>query len=515
MKTPALIAIALMLSLSLSLPVLAADWDYSGYGGSDWDYSGTGGSDWDNSGTGGTDWDNSGTGGTDWGDTTNDWDSATGTDWGSDWTGGTDTWTDDYINNGGNPPTTDWTPNPGPTQNGFNLPPVLNPIGNYVVNEGQLLTFSISGSDPEGQVLGFGASNLPTGASFNGQTFSWTPDFNQAGQYSVTFAIADIYNLQDTETVTITVLDVSLPPPPPVNHVPVFLSEPVTSAFIREWYFSQVIVFDQDGDDVSLSLATAPAGMSLSYVDTGYTVFSSWIDSGDTETEEAITGETFTVTMNSVTATACDVTINNIRRTVPYQAGLTHQITTNGVTYSFTVDPDLSFGDCHVSIIDERITSGWIMWLPEPSQAGSNAVSIHANDGQATAAQNFNISVVVDPRTLPRADEPRGPKKDIRVNTIALPEEAYAGDIVIATINFENSGDLKLDGAEATLSIPELGIRSPTIGPLDLRVNKDVSRTLVLEIPSDAQDGLYTVRLTVDSGSVHRIVHRDIEIVSG
>ena len=415
----------------------------------------------------------------------------------------------------------DFNPNPGnpvpfPPNNPIpaNLPPVLTAIGSRTVFEGQLLTFAISGADPEGQALSFSASNLPSGASFSSQIFSWTSNFNQQGSYVVIFGVTDNTGQQDIEAVQIAVLDVSTPPPPPptVNHAPVFLSTPVTSAFIREWYFSPVIVFDADGDNVALSLGAAPAGMSLDYIDSGYTVFSSFIDEGDTEAETAITGDTFTVTVHDVAANNCDITIND--RHMTFNEDVNYLIVISGVQYAVTVEPDMGFGDCYVNIEDNRVVTGWIYWLPEPTQVGSNAVSILANDGHVVTAQNFNVTVTVDPRTFPKEDEPKAPRKDVRINTIALPEEAYAGDVVIVTLNFENSGDLKLDSAEATISIPELGIRSPTIGPLDLRIKKDVSRSLVLEIPSDAPDGLYTVRVTIDSGSVHRVVHRDIEIVS-
>lgn len=91
-----------------------------------------------------------------------------------------------------------------------NRPPVLANIGNKTVNEGQLLTFTISATDPDGNPLTYSASNLPTGASFNttSRTFTWTPTYRQAGSYTtVTFTVSDI-NANDSETITITVSNV-------------------------------------------------------------------------------------------------------------------------------------------------------------------------------------------------------------------------------------------------------------------------------------------------------------------
>jgi hypothetical protein len=93
------------------------------------------------------------------------------------------------------------------TKNVNNNPPVLNAIGNKTVNEGSLLRFTISATDPDGDTLTYSTSNLPSGANFNSSTriFSWTPRYNQAGVYTVRFQVSD-GELTDYENVTITVV---------------------------------------------------------------------------------------------------------------------------------------------------------------------------------------------------------------------------------------------------------------------------------------------------------------------
>ncbi len=90
-----------------------------------------------------------------------------------------------------------------------NEAPVLDPIGNRFGIEGQLLTFGVSATDPDGDALSYSATNLPPGATFTGQTFSWTPDFNQAGTFSMTLTVSDGL-AQDAETIQIAVTDVAL-----------------------------------------------------------------------------------------------------------------------------------------------------------------------------------------------------------------------------------------------------------------------------------------------------------------
>ena len=89
----------------------------------------------------------------------------------------------------------------------INEAPVLALIGNKSVNEGEPLEFIISATDPDGDTLTYSASTLPSGASFNPdtRTFSWTPLYSQAGVYSnVRFEVSD-GSLTDYEEITITV----------------------------------------------------------------------------------------------------------------------------------------------------------------------------------------------------------------------------------------------------------------------------------------------------------------------
>ncbi len=88
----------------------------------------------------------------------------------------------------------------------INRAPILNPIGDKSIDEGSLLEFTISASDPDGDPLTYSADHLPAGATFDPATctFAWTPDYGQSGSYSVHFEVTDGY-LTDTEDITITV----------------------------------------------------------------------------------------------------------------------------------------------------------------------------------------------------------------------------------------------------------------------------------------------------------------------
>lgn len=99
-----------------------------------------------------------------------------------------------------------------------NRSPVLDAVANQTVLENQLLTFTISGSDPDVEDTGklvFTAGNLPEGATFDAatQTFSWMPSFEQSGEFpNVSFTITDPSGLSDSKSIVISSNHVNRPP---------------------------------------------------------------------------------------------------------------------------------------------------------------------------------------------------------------------------------------------------------------------------------------------------------------
>ena len=93
----------------------------------------------------------------------------------------------------------------------------MNAIAAQNVDENALLTFDLKGSDPDTEDTGkwsISAQGLPQGAVFDStaNTFSWTPDFEQSGNYQVTFINSDPAGLSDQKTAEITVNHVNRTP---------------------------------------------------------------------------------------------------------------------------------------------------------------------------------------------------------------------------------------------------------------------------------------------------------------
>ena len=151
-----------------------------------------------------------------------------------------------------------------------NAPPVLDSIGPKEVNEGALLSFLVSASDPDGTTPELSTSVLPDSAVFadsgNGTGgFEWTPTYAQAGTYEITFYATDDSLAQDSEVVSITVND--------VNRSPVLDSIRAKEVFEGDSLEFVISASDPDGDSVVLSAVNLPANASFADSGNGHGLF--------------------------------------------------------------------------------------------------------------------------------------------------------------------------------------------------------------------------------------------------
>ncbi len=167
-----------------------------------------------------------------------------------------------------------------PTNN--NKAPTLNVIGNKVTKEGQTVSFTVSGTDPEGKSIGYQVTKkcnagwfgcildiLVPDTSFSytldGQSgvFNFNPNYafvthpNTQREMTFEFTASDGQLKSVSQEVTITVGD--------VNQLPKITSQAVTTGTVGVAYTYTVGASDADTEDtLSYTLKTAPAGMSMS-----------------------------------------------------------------------------------------------------------------------------------------------------------------------------------------------------------------------------------------------------------
>jgi hypothetical protein len=142
-------------------------------------------------------------------------------------------------------------------------PPVLDSIGAKTVAEGETLQFRVHATDLDSDSLVLTAGPLPDHATFvdsgNGAgSFTLTPDYYQAGVYSVYFSVSDLVS-SDMEMVPITVTNVAQPPDLDLI--------PLQSVLEGDTMEFRIHATDPDGDPFVFSVENNPANSSL--IDSG------------------------------------------------------------------------------------------------------------------------------------------------------------------------------------------------------------------------------------------------------
>ncbi|MDP8238733.1 MAG: choice-of-anchor D domain-containing protein, partial [Candidatus Hatepunaea meridiana] len=136
--------------------------------------------------------------------------------------------------------------------------PVLTAIGNLATDEMTELTFLLEAADQDGDNLSFETENLPEGATLEGDLFSWTPNYDQAGVYNgIIFRVRDDGDpsLSSEETIAITVNN--------VNRAPVLtaIGNLATDEMTELTFLLEAA--DQDGDNLSYEAENLPEGATL------------------------------------------------------------------------------------------------------------------------------------------------------------------------------------------------------------------------------------------------------------
>ncbi|MCX6746512.1 MAG: putative Ig domain-containing protein [Candidatus Pacearchaeota archaeon] len=153
-------------------------------------------------------------------------------------------------------------PCPPPT----NHAPVINPISNQQINEGQSYSYHVIATDSDGDVLTYSLTEKPSWLSINSVTgvISGTaPYVSSDTPFSITVKASDGKGGIDTQPYTLTVKDSYVPP---TNHAPVITSVPITNINEGNNYNYNVDATDSDGDVLTYSLTEKPSWLSINSV---------------------------------------------------------------------------------------------------------------------------------------------------------------------------------------------------------------------------------------------------------
>ena len=267
---------------------------------------------------------------------------------------------------------------------GTNRAPVFAPIGDQTVAEGASLTLALSAPDPDGDVVSFSASGLPSFATLNGGQLVFNPSFNHAGSYSINVTASD-GKLTDIESFTLVVGG--------TNRAPVLAA------------IADVNIAESGAATVTLS-ATDPDGDPITYDATNLPLFA--------------TRNGATIQINpgfdhagsyTVRATASDGTqagaltvsrsfIINVAATnrAPDLALISNQSVAENASLIIDLpatDPDgdtLTYNVTGLPIF-ASLSGSQISVKPGFADAGNYAIGVSVSDGKLTDGQSFTLTV--------------------------------------------------------------------------------------------------------------------------
>ncbi|MEW5797279.1 MAG: putative Ig domain-containing protein, partial [Candidatus Zixiibacteriota bacterium] len=292
------------------------------------------------------------------------------------------------------------------TVNQVNLTPVLAAIGSKSTDEGVNLNFTVSATDADGTTPTITTSALPSGATFTStgsgtETFDWTPDFTQAGPYTVTFYTTDDSSAVDSEVVTITVNQVNQPP------VIATIGSQSTAEAVNLSF--GVSVTDIDGTIATLTHTSLPAGAS--FIDNGNNTGS--FDWTPTYLQSGIYTVTFYATddSSSVDSEVVTITVIDAGNRLPVLASIGTQSTTENINLNFTVSatdiestPTLTTSalPTGATFADNGNGTGTFDWTPTFLQSGPYTVTFYATDDSlAVDSEIVTINIVDAGNQLP------------------------------------------------------------------------------------------------------------------
>jgi len=281
-------------------------------------------------------------------------------------------------------------------------PPTLSVPGAQTVAELQTLAFTVTATDPDGQLCILSASNLPGGALFtdnqnNTGSFSWTPDAISAGSYVAYFTADDTFGGRTTASVDISVTDANGPP----------VLDPIADRTLEQgsMMFISVSGWDPDGDPLTLTASGLPPFGTLT--DYGNGSGSIQLMPSDTQPPGAWT---VTVSLSDGTNTVSQSFTVTVTAppgmNPPVLSAIGNQTVAEGSTRSITVtasDPDggsLTFtsslpGFATFTVLSSGngSASATLSLSPGYCASGTYPASVAVSDGGLSDAESFTITV--------------------------------------------------------------------------------------------------------------------------
>ncbi len=294
-------------------------------------------------------------------------------------------------------------------------PFVFKPIANAMMEENQMVSIELDASDPDGDLIGFSAESLPSGASLKGNKFEWVPGYDTVTKGNSLEKVLDKFHLlympfkivfiakskgvEQRQSVLITVKD--------VNRKPVLEDIPTINVKEGEQVLIEPKAVDPDGDSISYYYSgwMDMNNYTTNYEDAGKYKIGVVASDGFLEDEKFVSIEVEDVNRAPV--------FGDIGKVEVYEnEKLTLEL--------YATDPDGDSVNISAELLPNTATveDNIFMWAPDYDTVingpiGIFVIDFKASDGNDEVVKSVNITVY-NVNRAPRITE-AGPKNSITV----------------------------------------------------------------------------------------------------
>ena len=377
-----------------------------------------------------------------------------------------------------------------------NSPPELAAIGNRTVAEKVALSFTASATDPDADGLAFTLGpNCPLGTSISATSgvFSWTPTEAQGpGSYPCTITVTDDGSppKSDSETITIAVTEVNLPP---VGVADSYSGPQDTDLVVNATLGVLANDTDADGDTLAATKVGDPAHGTVVLNANGSFTYS--------PAAGYVGLDSFTYTASdgvaSSSTTTVSLTIEKVNH-APTLAAITDQTIPEMVLFNSLIlagtDPDaetLSYSvESGPTGLTVNGTSGVVSWTPTEAQGpGDYTVAVRVTDPAGLHAdRSFTIHVTEvnrDPSLAAIADRTVYPGDAVGLTASGSDPDLPANTLTYSLVSGPPGATVNpTSGAFAWTASATLGDYPVTIGVSD-GVGGTAQRTFTIHVVRD------------------------------
>jgi hypothetical protein len=280
-----------------------------------------------------------------------------------------------------------------------NRPPVFAAIPAQQTTAGQLFQLVVRASDPDGNAITLAASSVPAGATFSDRrdgtgTFAWTPTRAQSGNFVVRFHATDTGSPAASAS-----LDVAIAVDAAPNRPPVFTPIGTQQVMAGQPLQLDVRATDPDGDALSLSASSTPAGALFSDRGDGTGVFQ-WTPSASQAGNTVVTFHAVDGGVPMASATLdVPISVGSVANHPPVLDPIGNRLLRVGESLSVQLsatDPDNDTVAFSVQPLPPGAASSptGFTWAPTAGQSGNYTITATATDSGTPALSDSETFVV-------------------------------------------------------------------------------------------------------------------------